>query len=512
MLGVTTYLRASILAWIMLVLLVSPLRVLAAAEPVIIESDTADIIITEVQTGAATASQEFIELHNTTDEPIAFTGAADGKKYVWKLQFFSAASTAGGDPVWTKPNSSITLSGSIEAGGYFVLSSSRYMPVPLTAVDQHFSDRMATAGGGLQLVRTEAAASMAYERVMWSDKKELPDAVVPAPKAGHSLQRPYDPTDGYFVTEEGETYLTEFLRSDRISPGGAYVPVVASDVQETDTAPDSTADAIKESMPAAPGPADNASLLPLVITELLPNPASPQTDEKDEFIEVFNPNPVVYGLQDHVLEVGITTKRAYAFEPTAVVAPGEYAVYYSSETHLALSNTASQARLLAPNGVVISETAAYAAAKDTVSWALDGQAWGWTVSPTPGEANIMTTQTDIKTAGVAAALAAKKQAIQTNTKTKKAATAKKASATSKVPKVKKAKATKAKKTTKKPAKPKTATVAAITEPEPKTMIHTGILVGVAALAVLYGAYEYRHDVANKIRQLRGNRAVRVGPR
>ena len=43
-------------------------------------------------------------------------------------------------------------------------------------------------------------------------------------------------------------------------------------------------------------------------------------------------------------------------------------------------------------------------------------------------------------------------------------------------------------------------------------VHTGVLAAIGVFALLYGAYEYRHDMANKIHQFRGNRAARRAAR
>ena len=233
-----------------------------------------------------------------------------------------------------------------------------------------------------------------------------------------------------------------------------------------------------------------------MITELLPNPASPQTDANDEYVELYNPNAVPFNLDGYSLEVGTSTVRTYSFDEDAVIPTETYKAFFSSETGLSLTNSGGQVRLRDAEGVIVSETTVYGAAGDNQAWTLSEGVWKWTSTPTPGAANILT--------AVAAAKAATKAAAAKKAATPKAAKAPKA----KVATAKKAKAKKPAK--KKVKKAQAASLVSSTAAKPKPPIHTGILVAVAVAALLYGLYEYRHDISNKIHQLRANRATRRG--
>lgn len=500
---VATYLRVGSAVSTALLLMMYPVAALAAPAPVITVTDDPDVIITEVQTAADKASKEFVELYNLTDEDIIFADSLS-QGTTWKLQFYSSTSISLGEPDWTRPNSSLVLSGTIPANGYAVVASEQYLPPPLTSVHQQYSDRMASTGGGLQIVRTDGSTITTHDRIMWSSAADAPESVELAAPAGGSLQRYHDDVEGYYETTDDGIALYGFVDELHASPGNAWTEQVAIPPAESPDSSDEPGRSVPKVMPA-----DNTDLLSIMITELLPNPGPPLADENDEFIELYNPNTVLFDLTGYSLESGVSTKHIWNFPEGTIILPGDYLALFSSDTGLALSNSTSQVRLISPDGNALQETAAYESAKDNTAWAWTGTNWTWTITATPGHRNVLAVHTSEKPAAIAAALTAKKQAAKTAAaksaaKTKAKISVKKAGAKTR------AKATKTK--IKKEAKPAQATVAKISEPEQKTMIHSGVLVGVAGLAVLYGAYEYRHDVANRIRQYRHNRAVRLGHR
>ena len=75
---------------------------------------TAPLLISEVQTGTtASASEEFIELYNTTPQTIDFSA------FQWQLQVASSSATT-----WENPFRTINLAGSVPAGGSYIVASS----------------------------------------------------------------------------------------------------------------------------------------------------------------------------------------------------------------------------------------------------------------------------------------------------------------------------------------------------------------------------------------------------
>jgi hypothetical protein len=490
------------------VIAVFPAYASTAAAPELRVADSPAVIITEIQTNGGTASQEFIELYNTTDQDIEFDDGATGAMQ-WKLQFFNSAAAKTGTPAWTTTatgSNSVTLKGVIAAHDYFLIASTDYLPGGVTP-DMSYapasSHLMTDTGGALQLLSFNPAANQNTEqdRVVWlakSDNTALPQDVLATPAPGKSLQRmPNDDTE--YASAEGD--IAAFGTEDVISPLDAWRPPVVAipdpgQTSEEDAnggGTDGNDDIPLNSL--IPG---NEGLAAPLITELLPNPASPLTDADDEFIELYNPNPVAFDLEGYKLEVGTTTVHTYIIPAGTLMAPLGYRAFYSAETGLSLSNTGGQARLRAPDGSVLNQTDAYTTADDNQAWTLDDGGWQWSTSSTPGQANILAVP-------VVAAKATKTSATKS---TKTATASKTSSAKTSTAKPKTTKATAKKAAAKKPAKKKvtTAKTAAASFPEkPKPPIHMGILVAVATAAVLYGLYEYRHDISNKIRQLSRNR-------
>jgi hypothetical protein len=211
------------------------------------------------------------------------------------------------------------------------------------------------------------------------------------------------------------------------------------------------------------------------ITELLPNPTGTGNDDTDEFIELYNPNNTAFDLSGFTLQTGTTTKHSYVFPDETVLEPQSFTAFYSGDTGLSLSNTSGQADLLDPFGNMLAQTDAYGTAKDGQTWALANGKWYWTTNATPNAANV-----------IVQPVAAKK-------------TSSKASKSSSV--------TTAASTTGKSGSSSVggASNAASTTTAP---IHPLVLAAVGVLAVGYGVYEYRQDIANKFHEFRQNRRAR----
>ncbi len=234
----------------------------------------------------------------------------------------------------------------------------------------------------------------------------------------------------------------------------------------------------------------NPALLPLQLTELLPNPAPPASDSTDEFIELYNPNDEAIDLSGYRLQSGNSFSYNYTFEP-GTLGPHEYKAFYVLETGVLLANSGGRARLLDSSGKIISETSIYDSADEGQAWALVNGTWQWTTSPTPGTVNVLS---------LPAAKAPKTAATKAATK-KTAAKPKVAAA-------------------KKTVKPKTskASIAGASSgssdegEEEISGIHPGIIAGVGLAALAYAVYEYRFDVRNLIYKLPRNRATRAASR
>ncbi|HSW36850.1 MAG TPA: lamin tail domain-containing protein [Candidatus Saccharimonadales bacterium] len=505
---VKTYLRVGFITAASLVLGVFQLHSLAATTTLTLAA-TPSIFITEIQTSNASAGEEFVKLYNATDQDIDFADALNQGQNVWKLQFYSSTTVANGNPDWTKPSASLTLTGVIAAHDYYLLSSAQtqngasivYRPGSIDP-DQTYSPRLADSGGGLQLVDVSSSRTESHDRVMWHQPvagQSLPSGVLPSPAPSSSLQRLTN-EDGEYIERDGQ--LTNFAVESQISPKDTWTPPTPTDSNTNDPSEnssdtgssDSTSDSPNDNTVPETEPVEtvnNLNLSPPEITELLPNPASPASDGMDEYVEVYNPNNTDFNLKGYTLETGTSTLHDFTFTSDTILPAGSYTAFYSKDTHLSLTNSGSQTRLLDPIGQTLNQTDIYPNAPDGQTWALNNEKWQWTTTPTPNAANLITTP----------AVAAISNKTTSNIKT----ASKKTTKTSKS-KVLGANTTKPKK----PKSSKTALPATNLAANPaalQTPIHPWTLALVALLALLYGAYEYRHDLKNRYLQFRRNRAA-----
>ena len=504
------------------------------------------VLISEVQMGSAnSASEEFIELYNASSVPIDF-GAHN-----WRLEIASSSASS-----WVSPLRAIPLFKSLQPGRSYIIASQytsngeqvQYLPNIAVPV---FSPGLSYTSGHIRLLYDTmqpdsshvcSASSTVVDELEWTVPKGSSTATqsldgrqqyvsgkASGVAAGSSLQRQIDPvTNTYIDTNNdsadfiagvpspGATNSITAAHPDSngqsqvglpvdtcsnvppVSGGGdtgeeddqnsPEIPVDTSHSDETETPSDDSSDS-NAGASDPPGMTANVGLQPVVVTELLPNPGSPQTDAADEFIELYNPNQSVFDLGGYQLQVGTTATHTYTFPADTRLNSGDYMAFFSATTGLSLSNSGGQVKLLDSSGRVLSASDPYGAAKDNQAWAVINGTWQWTLAPTPNAAN--------KLAAVASATTAKTTA--TNKTTAKVKTTSAA----------KAKATKTAKTSK-TAKPKansSNTPFVADAPTAHIPVHTAVLAVIGVAAVLYGAYEYRQDVANYFRRSRENRAA-----
>jgi len=457
------------------------------------------VIITEAQTGAATAGDEFVELYNASASPVDITG--------WQLRFMNV----GGSTTTLLAN----LSGMVPAASYYTVHSAS---VAVQGLGQAMTTGLSKTDKTLGLYAPNPALCKLEVRdaVAWAiptagatvGEGARLDSTVAAAK--DKLLRRRQSAQGIYVdtnNNASDFVLDTAVASPTPSLANGATPGSANgtfaSVAPAGSGSPSTLPAVGMSncaMPKPPaagqtngGSAPNSGLAAPTLTELLPNPAPPQTDAADEFIELYNPGSSVFDLEGYTLEVGIATKHRFVLKPGTVVAPYSYLAVDSADTGLALSNSGGQVRLLDPNGQLLSQSDMYAAAPDSQAWALVDDSWQWTASPTPNAPNIPDPPAVAKVAS-ATTSSKKTSALSPKAKTSKTTASK----------TKKAKAA---------AKPDTATDTAqnISTLQPRSPIHPTVLALIASSALLYGAYEYRRDLANKFYQFRANRAARRAP-
>lgn len=493
-----------------LALLAVPLRAVAEGqEQPVVEAAAPPIIITEIQTGATTASDEFIELYNQSNATVDIAG--------WQIRYINSTVTTGTTTLLATITPTTGESVLLESGKYFVMHTSS-VTVPPAALGQTFTAALSKTDKTVALfARDETVCQMivqdavAWEGVPGTALGEGLGVVVTSTNTNKDklLQRYRDASGAYVDTNHNSLDVTLSTIFTPASPGTDNTQLLPDPTTEVGSPsaltsfeaaectvsepeeppadppesppsivePGPSEDPNAEEDPTPTIPAGNIGLKSPQMSELLPNPASPRTDAQDEFIELYNPNDAVFSLSGYVLETGLTTKRQYAFPAGTVLQPKSFVAFFSADTGLALSNISGQARLVDPLGKVLAESDPYTTAKDDQVWVLAEGKWQWSTSPTPNAINIV-------------------KLPQTKTKT---------TATNKKPAVKST-ATKEKTSNQKDDE-ETQAVAATTT-TPANPLHPGVLALVGGFALLYGAYEYRQDVANKIRKFRANREAR----
>lgn len=354
-----------------------------------------DVVITEVQIGGAgssAASQEFVELYNPTDEVVDVTG--------WRLQKHASESADGCASGWqdrivNEDQEDKEISGSIQPRGYFLL------------VTQEYIDAKESAGENLEYngIFSSALASSGHVRIGYEDvlsgefiemdklgwgEAQCAEGELPAegPAGGQSLKR--------FVDEDGDFIDTDingddFTLSDTPSPESTQPTDGETDDDESIDDPeegdeDSNPDEGEENNEEQPPEDEPITYLPVQITELLPDPGSPKTDADDEFIEIYNPNDEPVDLEGYILETGKEFNYGASL-PSVTLETGQYIAIYSGDSGLVLANSGGAARISDPDGTVIDQTE-YGKSKTDEAWAYIGSGWEFTNRPTPGSANL----------------------------------------------------------------------------------------------------------------------------
>lgn len=226
-------------------------------------------------------------------------------------------------------------------------------------------------------------------------------------------------------------------------------------------------------------PASDIGLKALVLCEILPNPASPKTDAEDEFIELYNPNTKPFDLSGFKLQIASTTSatvRSYTIPAGTSIPPKGFKAFMSADTNLALNNTAGQVWFVDPLDHTVTTSGLYSGVKEGASFINTNGKWQWTMSPTPGAAN--------KLQAPVVSASSKKASVNGRTITAVMVGPNGVAGAS-------------------------TNVASAYDAAAQTVpLHPSTLAIVIGLAVLYLAYEYRRDVANKIHQFREHRANR----
>lgn len=444
-------------------------------------ADTPSLTISQLK--ITSSNGQFITLHNATDR------ALDMSKY--QLEYFNHYDLS-------KATSSklIALSGIVPPHGYLMVNDSALLLCYQLTINS-VSLGLSSTAGLIELLSFDQStpggpvSPVLQDYVGWSKTTASGAQTLPANTNAFLQRQPADAAGNSLVVAPGAgSWLG-------VQPGGAN-PCDIVGISSGSNTPIATG--LSQLLPATEPPAiiaelasgsgsgvstpvmppGNIGLMAPTITELLPNPSGTGNDSTDEYIEIHNPNAASFDLTGFGLQSGTTSLRTFTFPAGTTLPPQSFTTFYSKMTGISLSNTGSQVKLLDPFGNSIAATGLYSSATDGQAWALAKGKWFWTTTPTPNKANSIHEPPAKKSSSKAASSKAK------TTKTGSAAGATKSKANS----------------------PGTD---ADGEPA-QHPIHVRTLALVAGGALLYGAYEYRTDLANRLHQLRRQLGSRYGNR
>lgn len=327
------------------------------------------VIISEVawMGTLADANDEWIELHNPGTTAINITG--------WTL-----SSTTG------TPN--ITLAGTIEPGGYFLLERTDNLTVSDIAADQIYTGALSNEGMALRL-RTASGQDI--------DTANGNGGAWPAgdadPARRCSMERRganFADSDTAWITNTGT------LRNGLDSGGGPicgtprnanWAYIVTPTPSPVGPARTPTRTPTRTRIPAA-------AVSQVIINEFLPFPRSDwnndgQIDSGDEFIELMNVGNVSINLQGWRLDDQQGDSTPYTLSEISL-APGAKVAFFASQTGILLSNRSDSVRLLMPNGSFSDAFTYITPPKPDQAWCRlpdGGPDWVFGCEPTPGLSN-----------------------------------------------------------------------------------------------------------------------------
>ena len=401
---------------------------------------------------------EFVVLKNNTGKDI---GDLSG---YWLDGYNSSQPLSAGVTNTTQQLPAVKL-----GSGQTILLSSNGMATCGAAAAVKLSVGLTDGGGFLQLIQTTQTSlgitKFPIDYVSWSSGA---DSIISNVPSGSK-----DPKAAYYRYAGGNGYSWQLADLD--SSNACQLDVANADPLN------SMLSSPLSAVPSVAGistqdetitlPAADVGLAAPQVSEVLPNPAPPQTDTDDEFIELYNSNDKDFDLSGFVLQAGTTTPHKYTFPAGTLIGAKKFEAFFSADTGLSLSNSNGQVSLLDPSGNVLGQTDVYGTAKDDYSWVSADGLWQWSTSPTPNAVNKIS------------APVSKNSSKSSTTSSKKSSSA------------------------------KTPVAASFNSSGPSggtpvSSLHPAILAGIGSLAVVYALYEYRNDLANQFYRLRRYRTSR----
>ena len=330
------------------------------------------VIINEIAwagTASGLSDDEWIELYNPGNTPVNITG--------WNLK------AADGTP-------DIILSGSIPAGGYFLLERGADL-----------SDDTTVSDIPADLIYTGNALSNSGEELTLYDgsNKSIDTANVNGgswPAGSSSTYGTMERNDVNADSDSAWHTNTGVKKNGKNANGNDILgtPKNSNTAVPTPT-PAKTATPILTSTPASA--AFEIDPRP-ILNEILPRPGfdwnqDGRVDVFDEFIEIKNLSPIDINLIGWKLDDEVNAGSNPFVLPDVTLKPGQRRVFYGSQTNILLSDGGDSVRLINPNGKIYDEYT-YTIAKwedESICRLPDGNvfgAWFEDCTPTPNLTNM----------------------------------------------------------------------------------------------------------------------------
>lgn len=374
------------------------------------------LILKEVLVGTSSdASDEYVVIVNNSSQAVQLQGV--------ELEYKAATGKT-----WSRR--ALLAARDLPAGASFKLTTKQ-------AGDAALVSGLAAAGGNLRLI----IGGTTLDQLAWGTGDSPEGSVVGVPATGQPLSRKCSPS----CIDTGNN-ASDFGTSTSTSGTTTAAPLL-----------------IGKGSIAAPLGNSNYDI---EITELMPDPASPQTDNQDEFIELFNAGSSSAQLIGWSLSDG---SQSYKLDSIQLQA-GQYIALSSATTKLSLNNSGDSVSLAAPDGHVEMTTPNYGKAKAGASFGATPEGWGWLSQPSPGTSN--------------GGLSAEQSADTASKSTTKKSTSSKSTKATKSPQLAKA-----------ASAGSTKAGGEQSESTPSNGLSwVWVLAGTGLLAVGYGAYEYRPEI------------------
>lgn len=290
------------------------------------------------------ANNEWIELHNNTENNINLDG--------WQLI------AKDGTP-------KINLSGIISANGFYLLERTDDNAIPEVSADKIYAGALGNNG---ELLKLYDLSGNLIDEISCATNWFAGDNNTKQTMERKSPQLPGDNPDNWQTSQ---------------SPGGTP-KAKNSIVVQAELQPQT-----KSSEPVIDANSKQAQIVypsGIIINEILPSPKG--SDEKEEWIEIFNQNNFKIDLSGWQI-VDVRGKATVYTLPEGIsIEPLGFLVFSRPSTKITLNNDGDGLNLIQPTGNII-DSVNYEKAPQGQSYNRTEAGWAWNIILTPGNANII---------------------------------------------------------------------------------------------------------------------------